>query len=252
MKLRPGLELAALSDVGCQRENNEDSYTYWEPEDDGDFDRLGRLAIVADGMGGCEGGHVASEIAVQAICDAYGKGAQPDPQFRLLEAFDEAHSKIQLRAFKTPDLRGMGTTCTALAIVGNSLYFAHVGDSRLYLLREGKLELLTRDDTLVAHLVETGAIRADQADDHPQKHVLTSAVGVAATISPDHSPAPLQLQKSDILLLCTDGLWGQMSDAEMQSASQNLRPADACKALVNLAKQRGGPDNITLQIARVT
>ena len=177
---------------------------------------------------------------------AAAQGAQ------TLEAFDEAHRDIQLQAFKTPDLRGMGTTCTAFAIIGKCLYFAHVGDSRLYLLREGKLELLTRDDTLVAHLVETGVIRADQADDHPQKHVLTSAVGVADVINPDHSPAPLQLQKSDRLLLCTDGLWGQMSDEEMQARLEKMDPANACKALVDLAKKRGGPDNITLQIARVT
>jgi protein phosphatase len=253
MKIRPGLEIASLTDVGCQRENNEDSYGYWEPQDDADFERLGRLAVVADGMGGHEGGHIASRIAVENIQQAYVTSSQADPQHRLLEAFHEIHRQIQLHAGQNPDLLGMGTTCTAFALVGNHLYYAHVGDSRLYLLRAGsRLRLLTSDHTLVARLLETGAILPENAESHPQRHVLTSAVGVGDEIDPDVSAEPLLLQQSDVLLLCTDGLWGQISDSEIQQILSSKPPAEACRALVQMAKKRGGPDNITLQIARIT
>jgi len=251
MKVRSGLELASLTDVGCQRENNEDSLGYWEPESDADFERLGRLAIVADGMGGCEGGHIASQIAVTAIQQAYSKSTQDDSQKRLLQAFGDGHHQIQQQARQDPVLIGMGTTCTAFVLLGHQLYFAHVGDSRLYLLRAGHLLQLTRDHTLVSRLVETGVIRSDQAESHPQRHVLTLALGVSDDIEPDAPKEPHLLQPDDVLLLCTDGLWGQMADLEMQRILSSSAPAEACQALVKLAKERGGPDNITLQVARI-
>jgi len=251
MKIRPGLQLASLSDVGCQRENNEDSFAYWEPEDDSEFERLGRLAIVADGMGGCQGGQVASRIVVESLQLAYLSSPETDPQRRLLQAVQQAHANVQRHAEERPSLNGMGTTCTAFVLMANQLYFVHVGDSRLYLLREGRLQLLTRDHTLVAHLVEAGMIRSDQVEDHPQKHVLTSAVGVADAIEPDFPSEPLRMQKSDVLLLCTDGLWGQMNDSEAAEILGSRQPEDAARKLVQLAKERGGPDNITLQVARI-
>lgn len=251
MKVRAGVEVASLSDVGCQRENNEDSLAYWESPDDAVFARLGRLAVVADGMGGCEGGQFASSIAVESVEQIYTSSAEPDPQQRLLQGFREAHARIQQRARENPALLGMGTTMTAFSLVGKNLYYAHVGDSRLYLLRAGKLHLVTHDHSLVSRLVETGIIRAEDADNHPQKHVLTAAVGIAEENLPDFSDAPVPLEKSDVLLLCTDGLWGQVSDPEMEQILASQAPPEACRALVQLAKDRGGPDNITLQIARL-
>lgn len=252
MKVRAGVEVASLSDVGCQRENNEDSYSYWESLDDPTFARLGRLAIVADGMGGCEGGQFASHIAVESVEQIYTSSADPDPQQRLLQGFREAHSRIQQRARENPELHGMGTTLTAFALVGKSLYFAHIGDSRLYLLRAGKLHVVTHDHSLVSRLVETGIIRAEDADNHPQKHVLTAAVGIAEENQPDSPDAPVPLEKSDVLLLCTDGLWGQVSEPELEQILASQAPSEACPSLLQLAKDRGGPDNITLQIARLS
>jgi serine/threonine protein phosphatase PrpC len=251
MKVRAGVEVASLSDVGCQRENNEDSYSYWESPDDSSFVRLGRLAIVADGMGGCEGGQFASRIAVETVEQIYSSSSDPDPQQRLLEGFRQAHARIQQRAGENPGLRGMGTTLTAFALVGDHLYYAHIGDSRLYLLRAGKLQVVTRDHSLVSRLVETGIIRAEDADNHPQKHVLTAAVGIAEEIQPDFSAEPVPLEKSDVLLLCTDGLWGQVAEPELEQALASQAPLEACRSLVQLAKERGGPDNITLQIAHL-
>ena len=251
MKTRPGVELASLTDVGCQRENNEDSYGYWEPANDADFSTVGRLAIVADGMGGHEGGQIASRLAVETFSKAYAAADDPDPQKRLLTALNDAHRRIQQRAKQDPHLSSMGTTCTAFALIEARLYFVHVGDSRLYLLREGKLRILSRDHTFVARLLEKGLIRRDQAQDHPQKHVLTSALGIAGDIEVDFPREPVAIQTADTLLLCTDGLWGQMEADEIEQALASQSPSAACRSLVQLAKDHGGPDNITLQVLRV-
>lgn len=251
MKIRPGVELASLTDVGCSRENNEDSYSYWEAESEEVFERFGRLAIVADGMGGYDGGQVASRMAVEIIPEAYSRSTETDPQKALLQSFAEAHSKIQKCALENPGLTAMGTTCTAFALVNGKIYVAHVGDSRLYLLHEGRLQLITRDHTLVARWVESGAIQPEAAANHPQKHVLTAALGVADDIHPDFRTEPLRAMRGDVLLLSTDGLWGQMTDEEIQSVLNSQSAATACRTLVQLARDRGGPDNITLQIMRI-
>jgi PPM family protein phosphatase len=252
MNVRPGIEAAALSDVGCHRENNEDNYAYWEPEEEGQFRQLGRLAVVADGMGGAEGGQYASRIAVDTVCETYAAPGSESPQQRLLAAFREANHRVQQEARAKPALHGMGTTLTACAIVGRHVCFAHVGDSRAFLIRDGEARQLTRDHSLVARLIEAGTIRAEEAETHPQKHVLTAAIGVGEDPQPDHPAEPLELKSSDIILLCTDGLWGQMTSAEIAQVVSNSAPKDACKALVKLAKDRGGPDNITLQILRIS
>ncbi len=135
MQIRPGIELASLSDVGCQRENNEDRYLYWEPESDEQFEHKGRLAMVADGMGGHEGGQEASRIAAEAVEDVYSHASDGAPQELLLAGFKAAHERIQEHASQHPALHGMGTTATAIALLRDQLYYAHIGDSRLYLVR---------------------------------------------------------------------------------------------------------------------
>ena len=145
----------------------------------------------------------------------------------------------------------MGTTLSACAIVAENLYFAHVGDSRVFLIRAGEARQLTRDHSLVARLIESRSIRPEDAENHPQKHVLTAAVGVCDDLQPDFSAEPVPLQHSDTLVICTDGLWGQMSTAEIAEVVSASDVDDACKALVQLARERGGPDNITLQVLRV-
>src|SRR5271169_2799191 len=153
---KPGIELATLTDVGRQRTNNEDSYLYWEPDSDDDFRRKGRLAVVADGMGGYEGGQEASRLAVETVRSIYDNAFSGDPQATLTGAFEAAHQNIQRFAGEHPQFYGMGTTCTALAIVGRQLHFAHVGDSRLYLIRAQTISRLTRDHSYVGRLVESG------------------------------------------------------------------------------------------------
>lgn len=251
MQIRPGIELAALSDLGCQRENNEDRYSYWEPATDKQFADKGRLVSVADGMGGYEGGQEASRIAIETIEGAYAGGQSRDPQSLLLEGFHSAHRKIQEYAEKHPGLEGMGTTCTTVALRDSLLYFAHVGDSRLYLLRNGSIRQLTHDHSYVSRLVAHGVISSEEAESHPQRHILTAALGAGAEVDPDCPVNPVELQSGDTLVLCTDGLWGLVHEPEIQKVISEREVSDACHELVRLARSRGGPDNITLQLIRI-
>jgi PPM family protein phosphatase len=251
MKVRPGVELAGLSDVGCQRENNEDRYSYWEPAGDQDFPLKGRLAIVADGMGGYEGGQEASRIAVEVIEETYASGGAGDPRSWLQQGFQAAHHRIQDYADKYPDLHGMGTTCTAMALLERQLYFAHVGDSRLYLVRGSSISRLTRDHSYVSRLVQNGVLRAEEAESHPQRHILTAALGAGNSVTPDSPPQPVPLESGDVLVLCTDGLWGLLTEGEIQTAVVGKNAAEICDSLVETAKKRGGPDNITVQVLRI-
>src|SRR5271166_1742017 len=249
MNARPGIEVASLTDVGCQRENNEDSFLYWEPAGDDDFQRKGRLAVIADGMGGYEGGQEASRLAVETVRQVYDNVVRDDPQAALREAFTTAHERIQGYAEQHPGLHGMGTTCTALVLRGRQLYFAHVGDSRLYLVRGASISKLTRDHSYVGRLVESGLVRAEDAEKHPQRHILTAALGAGMEIRVDGAEEEgLALQAGDDLLLCTDGLWGVVTEDEIETAVTSHPPAECCAALVKLARQRGAPDNITLQV----
>jgi PPM family protein phosphatase len=251
MNAKPGVEVASLTDVGCQRENNEDSYLYWEPEGEEEFQRKGRLAVIADGMGGHEGGQEASRLAVETVRQVYDQAFRDDPQAALVESFFAAHARIQDYAEQHPAFHGMGTTCTALVLRGRQLYFAHVGDSRLYLVRGARILRLTRDHSYVGRLVESGIVRAEDAEKHPQRHILTAALGVGIEMVADGAEQGVALQDGDDLLLCTDGLWGVVTEEELETAVSSNAPAECCAVLVKLARQRGGPDNITLQVLRV-
>jgi protein phosphatase len=251
MEIRPGIEMASLSDVGCQRQNNEDATSYWEPKNDDEFQRKGRLAVVADGMGGYEGGQEASRLAVEAIEDIYGQEAANGPRDALLKGFRVAHERIREYADAHPEFQGMGTTCTALALNEQSLYFAHVGDSRLYLVRDGNILRLTRDHSYVGRLVESGVLRSEEAEHHPQRHILTAALGAGTDVAADSPTNPLVLENGDILILCTDGLWSLVQEPEMLSIVTSRDASSACAELVKLARTRSGPDNITVQILRV-
>jgi PPM family protein phosphatase len=250
--LKPGIEAASLTDVGRQRSNNEDSYLYWEAGSDEEFCRKGRLAVIADGMGGYEGGQEASRLAVETVRAVYEHALGADPQVTLLEAFELAHQSIQRYATDHPQFHGMGTTCTAVAIVGRQLHFAHVGDSRLYHIRAETISKLTRDHSYVGKLVESGIVRSEDAESHPQRHVLTAALGSGRQVVPDAPDRPFPLEEGDTLVLCTDGLWGVVGDLELGRVAQSNSSAEACVALVRMALERGGPDNITVSVLRVS
>jgi len=252
MPITKGLEVAGLSDVGRQRQENEDNYSYWTPEQSQEFERKGQFIIVADGMGGHEGGQEASHLAVEAIQESYSGAAGDDPAAALLAGFQEAHRRIVQYATEHPHLRGMGTTATAAVVLGSRLYYAHIGDSRLYLVRGGKISRVTHDHSYVSRLVESGAISPEEAEIHPQRHVLTAALGVGIEVAPDMPDTPVDLTSGDILVLCTDGLWGVVSEDQIRDKVTQFPPEEACRQLIELAKNMGGPDNITVQVARVS
>ena len=275
MKARTGIEVSVQSDIGCQRQNNEDSFGYWEPEDDQQFLRKGRLAVVADGMGGYEGGQEASRMAVETLVAVYRDFGGDDPQAALVEALQAAHEQIRQYSFAHPELRGMGTTCTAAAIVRgalggadggenageirskdgsenyDALYYVHVGDTRLYLIRDGQITRVTRDHSYVGRLVESGVISAEEAETHPQRNILTAALGTNPDLIMDSPARPEPLRPDDVLLICSDGLWGQVHDSEILDAVENKSADQAGRELIALARERGGPDNITVEILRL-
>lgn len=252
IRARQGVEVAGATDVGCQRQNNEDSYLYWEPPDEKDFQSKGRLAIVADGMGGHEGGQEASRIATEAIQEAYAGEHSGDPQTGLLTGFRRAHEEVIQYAAQHLQLRGMGTTATAIVLLENKLFYAHIGDSRLYRVHGQEISRLTRDHSYVGRLFENGVITAEEAEVHPQRHILTAALGTGPEIPPDIPEHPIPLEHDDVLVLCTDGLWGLLGDQEIQQIVVSNSAADACGKLIEMAKQRGGPDNITVVVLRVS
>ncbi len=251
-KAKPGMEVAGLTDVGRQRSNNEDSWLYWESESAEEFGRKGRLAIVADGMGGYEGGQEASRLAVEHVKQFYEAAQDTDPQPTLIAALQSAHRNIQEYAEQHPQFHGMGTTCTAVSIVGKRLCFSHIGDSRLYLARHATISRLTRDHSYVGRLVESGIVRSEDAESHPQRHILTAALGSGRDIEPDVPQQPLILEEGDTLILCTDGLWSVVGEQELVRTVQLNSTEDSCRALVQMALDRGGPDNITVLVLRVS
>ena len=251
MKVRTGIEVSVHSDIGCQRQNNEDSFGYWEPEDDQQFLRKGRLAVVADGMGGYEGGQEASRLAVETLVEVYRDFGGDDPQAALVEALQAAHEQIRQYSFAHPELRGMGTTCTAAAIVQDALYYVHVGDTRLYLIRDGQITRVTRDHSYVGRLVESGMISPEEAENHPQRNILTAALGTNPDLIMDSPGRPEPLRPEDVLLICSDGLWGLVRDSEILDSVENKSAEQAGRKLIELARERGGPDNITVEILRL-
>jgi PPM family protein phosphatase len=233
----------AGSDVGRTRSGNEDSYF------------CGRTVFaVADGLGGHQGGEVASAAAVEPLTALDGRDfAEPEEAaLALAAAIQEANAAILDRAADNPELWGMGTTVTAAAVAGDRfLQLAHVGDSRAYLLREGTLGQLTTDHTVVAELVRRGRLSQAQAAVHPERSILTRAVGLDPRVPVD-TPDPLELQTGDQVLLCSDGLTEAVDDDEIgELLAANDDGNDACRALIDAANAGGGPDNITVVLVRV-
>jgi protein phosphatase len=250
-KPKPGVEVASLTDVGRQRANNEDACLYWEPAADEELVRKGRLAVIADGMGGYDGGQEASRLAVDTVRHIYETDPNDDPQMALVSGLRTAHDTIQRFAFEHPQFANMGTTCTAVSIVDRRLYFAHIGDSRLYLLRAGATSRLTRDHSYVGRLVESGLVRSEDAESHPQRHILTAALGSGNEVIPHTPEHPVFLEGGDVLILCTDGLWSVVGEPELSRIGLTETAADACARLVRAALERGGPDNVTVLVLRI-
>lgn len=242
---------AALStDPGCVRDHNEDSGRIVRPQQGLETTR-GILAVVADGMGGHASGEVASALAVDAIHRVYYESAG-EPSAALAEALHAANREIYAHASRDDRLQGMGTTCVALAIRGDEAHVASVGDSRLYLIRRGGIYQMTTDDSAVAALVAQGLITREQARTHEERNVILRALGTHADVQVTVWDQPLPVQRDDIFVLCSDGLTDLVEDHELLAIASTRPPAPACDALVALARERGGFDNITVAVLRAT
>ncbi|MGH2785287.1 MAG: Stp1/IreP family PP2C-type Ser/Thr phosphatase [Actinomycetota bacterium] len=237
------IQREALTDVGRARERNEDSYYAGE-----------YVFAVADGLGGHNAGDVASRLAVEPIA-AFDRTVEGTPDDRLAEALeravDAANRAVYQRAQSDAKVRGMGTTLTAVAIANGSAHLAHVGDSRCYLMRGGEISQLSSDHTLVARMVAEGKLTPEQAETHPQRSILTRALGAEPDVDVD--TLEIQLLTGDRLLLCSDGLSSVIGDEQILATladSKGLK--EACKRLIDAANDRGGPDNITVVVVEVT
>jgi len=240
-----------VSNVGCVRELNEDRGRIVQPGDDAEQGRRGVLAIVADGMGGHSAGEVASELAVDAVHRAYyaHDGA---PAAALVAAVQHANRTIFEMASAEKRLAGMGTTCVALAVCGGHAYAASVGDSRLYLLREGAIYRMTNDDSAVGELVVRGLLTRDEARHHADRNVILRALGTHDDVQVSRWEQPLPVRGGDVFLLCSDGLSDLVEDEEIAALAADRHGADACQGLVAMARARGGHDNITVAMLRIS
>lgn len=239
------IEGVVVSDIGCCREENEDNGVFVMPDDPVAYAGKGALLIVADGVGGHAAGATASRLAVETVRRAY-YGSRSEPRGALEDAVREANREIFLAAGKALALQGMGTTCTALSFRNGEVVNAHVGDSRLYLLREGGLYQMTEDHSAVMELVRQGALTPAEARSHPERNVILRALGTHADVEVSSWGEPFPARAGDRFLLCTDGLYDLVEDDEIRDRAGREDVESACRELVSLARERGGYDNITV------
>ncbi|MEW6555412.1 MAG: Stp1/IreP family PP2C-type Ser/Thr phosphatase [Actinomycetota bacterium] len=232
------MRYAALSDTGRVRENNEDSYH-----------ADGRIFIVADGMGGHRAGEVASAAAIKEFLGFEAQHRGEEPLGRLRGGMRAANDALYRMADEDRDLEGMGTTFTVVLVEGG-LFLGHVGDSRAYIWREGRMRPMTRDHSLVERMVDEGHLSPRDARTHPQRNVILRALGVERELEIDLDT--VDAVPGDRLLLCSDGLSGMLEDAEIESIiSGEAEPEEGCRRLVEAANTRGGMDNTTVIVVHL-
>lgn len=235
---------AAITDAGCERHLNEDRYAVIESDS-------GLCWLVCDGMGGESGGELAAQLAIDAIQRDLENVSGRSPEIALRNALLEANRVIVLRR-QNQAFAGMGTTIVGALFQGAEVVIGHVGDSRAYLVRDGAIQQLTTDHTFVQSLVDSGQIKPEEALSHPQAHVLTRAIGSEPGLQIDLRKFWIwdvsDTEPVDLLVLCTDGLYSLVSEGEIGNLLAQESPQQACVQLVEMAKTRGGFDNITLAV----
>lgn len=232
--------------VGQVRQANEDYFGNFETKN-------GYVFIVCDGMGGHVGGAKASQIAVGIIRDCLQQLDYKTPFEALSQSIIAANDSILTYADKNPELNGMGTTCVALLVVGSDVYYAHAGDSRIYLFSNKKLMRITKDHSFVQNMIDLGGLTEEEAEKHPRKNEITNALGLKNMKPPTVCKTQIQAAKGDKFLLCTDGLTGMVSDSEMENVLKNsMELQGKANLLIDLANKAGGTDNITVQIVEIT
>jgi serine/threonine protein phosphatase PrpC len=244
------VESSQLSDVGLKRRYNEDYVGSYEPGRSAELETHGRLYVLADGVGGAAAGEVASQYTVKKIIHAYYQSTYGEPGARLQQAIEEANADVFAKNLNQPDHREMATTVVAAVVHGDELIVANVGDSRAYLVRKEAIEQITEDHSLVAEMINDGSITAEQAETHPYRNVILRSIGAHENVKVDLFFR--RLDPEDIFILCSDGLTRHVNKDELASIIRTYPPAEAARQLVKLSNERGGYDNITVSITRIT
>jgi serine/threonine protein phosphatase PrpC len=238
-------ELALLSDVGTTRPDNEDSCGHFIESPDS------VVFAVADGVGGYEGGEIASRMAVDILLEAYrGSPLEWGAAKRLYRAITRANIGIHDKALTVPELSRMATTMTAVAVEKGILSAVHIGDCRLHLIRHSQISVVTKDHTMVADRVRMGVMTPARAKTHPERGMLLRSLGRELIASIDRITLPLF--ERDRLILCSDGLYNVLEDKELESLSRDVDAETACRNLIDTANQRGTHDNLTCAVFRMT
>ncbi|MDR1594872.1 MAG: Stp1/IreP family PP2C-type Ser/Thr phosphatase [Prevotellaceae bacterium] len=235
------------SNVGLVRKANEDNCGFAQTPN-------GNLFVVCDGMGGHAGGQVASKIAVDNIMSHLKEKKYADVKQALCDVMQRSNLQILGMAKENPELKGMGTTACILLIQGDEVWIAHAGDSRIYLYvdKEKFLHRITKDHSFVQGLVDSGQIRDEEAENHPQKNIILKALGIKDEVKPTVCNKPVLPAKNDVFLICSDGLSGMIDDTTMESVlRKDVSLADKVNELTELALQNGGKDNITVQLIQI-
>ena len=230
----------SITDIGQRREMNQD-YVYTSEKPVGN---LPNLFIVADGMGGHNAGDYASKYTVETIVDVASKSELTEPIAILDEAIQTANRMLIDRANENPQMKGMGTTVVALTILGSHLFIANVGDSRLYVVNQ-EIQQITRDHSLVEEMVRLGELDKEIAREHPDKNIITRAIGAIAEVDIDFFE--VDVEQGDCILMCSDGLTNMIEDEDIRAIIMSQRDvAEQAEKLVDTANRNGGRDNITV------
>jgi PPM family protein phosphatase len=244
------LDIGQRTDVGRRREHNEDSLGVYRPEHEAEFERRGLLLLVADGMGGYAAGEVASRVAVETASAEYFGGSTARIEEALGRALQLANDAVRDEATRNAERAGMGTTIAAAVICSGELAAANVGDSRVYLCRAGVLHQVTHDHSWVAELMAAGKLTPEEAKRHPMRNVVTRSLGGRADVDVEIYPRSA-LQAGDIVVVCSDGLWGMIPGDQIQEIVVPLSAQAAADALIAAANEAGGHDNISAIVCRV-
>lgn len=243
------VQYASRTDIGLRRRNNQDALVVQICSDREQWEARGHLFVVADGMGGHAVGELASKIAVDTIPHTYYKNRQDAVDEALRDSIETANRTIYERGSLNREFERMGTTCSALTLSPRGAIIGHVGDSRVYRVRDGRIDQLTFDHSLQWELMRQGQMRHEDIMLHP-RNVITRSLGPEEQVEVDVE-GPLPVLPGDTYVLCSDGLTGFVDNDEIGAIAASLAPTDACRLLVNLANARGGSDNISVIVVHV-
>jgi len=235
------LKTFSITDIGKRRKINQD-YVYTRETAIGN---LPNVFIVADGMGGHNAGDYASKVTVETMVEEIEKSFEKNPVLIFEKAIETANERIRRKAREEADYEGMGTTVVVATCLGKYLQIANVGDSRLYIVNKKEIKQITRDHSLVAEMVRMGGLAKEEARNHPDKNIITRAVGAGKTVEPDFFT--VELEEGDVVLMCSDGLTNMLEDEEIRMIVSGTRDvAEKASMLVDAANENGGRDNISV------